>query len=441
MPKPIVAIVGRPNVGKSTLFNRIVGEMIAIVEDTPGVTRDRLYQDAEWCGKEFTLVDTGGLDFTEQGEIIDNVKKQVELAIGEADVILFVVDARAGITSTDEAVASLLRRSGKKVVLAANKVERFDGSQDFYEFYSLGLDEPTPVSAAEGMNTGDLLDKVVEFFPSENEEEDPEMTRIAVIGRPNVGKSSLINSIIGQERVIVSSIAGTTRDAIDTYVERNGHVYNLVDTAGMRKKSKIELDSTERYSIIRSLRAVDRSQVVLMLIDATQGVTEQDKKIVGYAHDRGKALILLVNKWDLIEKDDRTASRFTEDIREELSFLSYVPIIFISALTKQRVHKILELVDSVMQNYCFRVSTPGINNLIREAILHNPPPSYKGKRLKIYYVSQTNTAPPRFIFQVNDTHLIHFSYVRYLENQIRQAYSFEGSPIRLSFKNKGKDRE
>ncbi len=439
MPKPVVAIVGRPNVGKSTLFNRIIGEMVAIVEDTPGITRDRLYQEAEWSGHEFILVDTGGLDLTEQGEIMANIRRQAEIALQEADVIVFTVDARTGITSTDQDIAALLRKNSKNIILAANKVENFDGRQDYFQFYKLGLGEPVPVSAAEGLNTGELLDRIVELLPESESEENPDFIRVAVIGRPNVGKSSLVNSLIGQERVIVSNIPGTTRDAIDTFVEKDGQIYNLIDTAGMRRKSKIELDSTERYSIIRSLRAIDRCQVALLLLDAAEGVTEQDKKIAGYAHERGKALVLLFNKWDLIEKDDRTSVRFTENLRDELPFLSYAPIMFISALTRQRVSKVLDMVDTVFKSYQLKVATPGLNNLIKEAVLRNPPPSYKTRRLKIYYVTQMAASPPRFVFQVNDSKLIHFSYRRYLENQIRQAYGFEGTPIWFSFRNKSRE--
>ncbi len=438
MAKPIVAIVGRPNVGKSTLFNRIVGGRVAIVEGVPGVTRDRLYQDAEWNGKGFTLVDTGGLDFDDEGEIPVNVRKQVEMAISEADVILFVLDARSGLTTTDETVAGLLRRVEKPVILVANKVEQYDGSQDFFDFYRVGLGDPIPVSAAEGLNTGDLLDKVVEMLPGAEEEDEQDTVRIAVIGRPNVGKSSLVNAIIGQERVIVSNIPGTTRDAIDTYFEKDGRRYNLVDTAGMRRRSRIDI-STEKYSVIRSLRAVDRSQIVLMVLDATEGVTEQDKKIAGYAHEKGKAAILVVNKWDLVEKDDRTATRYTEDIREEMAFMQYAPVIFTSALTRQRVQRLLDVIDKVMENYNMRVATPGLNNLVREAVLQNPPPSYKTRRLKIYYVSQQAVRPPKFVFYVNDTELIHFSYLRYLENQLRQAYGFEGTPLRLLLRRRGKE--
>lgn len=438
MAKPIVAIVGRPNVGKSTLFNRIVGGRVAIVEGVPGVTRDRLYQDAEWNGKGFTLVDTGGLDFQEENEIISNVRKQVELAIKEADAVLFVVDARAGLTATDQEVAAILRKMDKPVLLVANKVEQFGGSRDYLEFYQLGLGEPIPVSAAEGLNTGDLLDTLVDMLPQGEQEQEPDTVRIAVIGRPNVGKSSLVNAILGQERVIVSNIPGTTRDAIDTYFERDGKKYILVDTAGMRRRSKIDLP-TEKYSVIRSLRAVDRSDVVLVVLDATEGVTEQDKKIAGYAHENGKASVLVINKWDLIQKDDRTATRYTEEIREELGFMQYSPVVFISALTRQRVPRVLEIVDKVVENHTMRVSTPGLNNLVREAVLQSPPPSYKTRRLKIYYASQQGVRPPKFVFYVNDTELIHFSYLRYLENQLRAAYGFEGSPIRIQLRKRGKE--
>jgi len=431
MPKPIVAIVGRPNVGKSTLFNRIVGGRLAIVEGIPGVTRDRLYQDAEWTGRRFTLVDTGGLDFFEDNELISNVRKQAELAIDEADVIMFVVDARAGITSNDEEVAGILRKAEKPLVLVANKVEQYDGRQDFLEFYRLGLGEPIPVSASEGLNTGDMMDAVVSHFPdSIEEEEDKDSIRIAVIGRPNVGKSSLVNKILGQERVIVSDIPGTTRDAIDTLFVHGDRRYILVDTAGMRRRSRIDL-STEKYSVIRSLRAVDRSDVVLMVIDAVDGVTEQDKKIAGYAHDQGKSSIIVVNKWDLIEKDDRTSDRYTTQVREELGFMKYSPVVFVSALSGQRVTKILQVVDTVAENYSLRVSTPGLNNLIRESMLQSPPPSHKTRRLKIYYASQNGVKPPKFTLFINDPDLAHFSYMRYLENQIRSAYGFQGTPIRL----------
>jgi len=438
MQKPIVAIVGRPNVGKSTLFNRIVGQRLAIVENIPGITRDRLYQDAEWSGRSFTLIDTGGLDFNDDNEITSNVRKQAELAIEEADVILFVVDSRAGMTSNDGEIARLLRRSDRPVILVANKVEQFNRS-DYLEFYSLGLGDPIPVSAAEGLNTGDMLDAVVSHLPAaEEDDSDKDIIKIAVIGRPNVGKSSLVNKMLGQERVIVSNIPGTTRDAIDTFFEHNGRSYLLIDTAGIRRKSRIDLP-TERYSVIRALRAIDRSDVVLMLIDAVEGVTEQDKKIAGYAHEQGKASVIVVNKWDLVEKDDRTTDVYTRNIREELGFMKYAPVMFISALTGQRVLKILQTVDSAAENYSMRVSTPGLNNLVRDSVQQNPPPTHKTRRLKIYYASQSGVKPPKFVFFINDPELAHFSYMRYLENQIRSAYGFQGTPIRFLLKRKNKE--
>ncbi|MCL6477538.1 MAG: ribosome biogenesis GTPase Der [Peptococcaceae bacterium] len=438
MSKPIAAIVGRPNVGKSTLFNRIVGERLAIVEEIPGVTRDRLYQDAEWVGRHFTLVDTGGLDFSEHDQITTNIRKQVELAIKEADVIVFVVDARAGLTAADEEIAGILRKSEKPVILAANKVEQFDGRQDYLEFYGLGLGEPIPVSAAEGLNTGDLLDALVGNFPAAGEvEEDRDLIKIAVTGRPNVGKSSLVNRILGEERVIVSDIPGTTRDAIDTFFERDGRRYILIDTAGIRRKSRIDM-ATEKYSVIRALRAVDRSDVVLLVLDAVDGVTDQDKKIAGYGHEQGKAMVIAVNKWDLVKKDDRTADRYTRQIREELGFVRYAPVVFVSALTGQRIPRILQAVDIVAENHSLRLSTPGLNNLIRDAVMQNPPPSFKNRSLKIYYVSQTGVKPPKFVFFVNDPELVHFSYTRYLENRIRSAYGFEGTPVSFLFRKRNK---
>ncbi|NHM27950.1 ribosome biogenesis GTPase Der [Desulfofundulus sp. TPOSR] len=431
MPKPIVAIVGRPNVGKSTLFNRLVGSRIAIVEDEPGITRDRLYQDAEWAGRVFTLVDTGGLDFVESGDIPRQVRRQVELAIEEADVVLFLVDARAGLTSTDEDVAALLRRTKKPVLLVANKVENFQRTGQLVDFYRLGLGEPIPISAAQGMNTGDLLDRLVSVLPPDAaEEEEPDTIRIAVIGRPNVGKSSLVNAILGEQRVIVSEIPGTTRDAIDTYFEREGRRYMLVDTAGIRRKSRIE-EAVEKYSVIRSLRAVDRCEVALVVLDALEGVTDQDKRIAGYAHEQGKASVLVVNKWDLVEKDNRTTQRFTELIRRELTFMTYAPVVFISALTGKRVPRLLEMVDLVAQQQCLRISTSDLNRLIRDAVMHNPPPADKNRRLKILYATQGGVKPPTFILFVNDPELMHFSYLRYLENQLRAAFGFEGTPIRF----------
>ena len=434
MAKPIVAIVGRPNVGKSTLFNRIAssGGMVAIVEDKPGVTRDRLYRDAEWLNREFTLVDTGGVEFRDVVDTISQgVHLQAKLAIDEADAILFVVDAREGLMAVDEEVARVLRKTKKPVILVANKVEDFGSGYD-YSFYKLGLGDPVPVSAAHGKNFGDLLDRLIELLPdmSGDENIDEDVIKTAVIGRPNVGKSSLVNSILGVERVIVSDIAGTTRDAIDTYFEQGDRKYLLIDTAGMRKRGKIN-EPTERFSVIRSLRAVDRSDVVLMMIDATTGVIEQDKKIAGYAHEAGRAIVLVVNKWDLVEKDDKTVLRFTEDIREKLGFMQYAPIVFVSALTRKRVPRILELVDYVADQHAMRISTSNLNELIQEAVMLNPPPSDKGKRLKLLYGTQASVKPPTFIMFVNDTELMHFSYRRYLENKLRSSFGFEGTPVRL----------
>ncbi len=428
MPKPVVAILGRPNVGKSTLFNRIVGGRVAIVEGEPGVTRDRLYQDAEWSGQSFTLVDTGGL-----------VRQQVELAIRESDAVLFVVDARAGLNPDDLEIASMIRKANKPAVLVANKVERFDPPPQTYEFYQLGLGDPVPVSAAEGLNTGDMLDRLVELLPDVAADEyETDVIKMAVIGRPNVGKSSLVNTILGEERVIVSTVPGTTRDAIDTAFKRDDKHYVIIDTAGMRRRGKIDLP-TEKYSVIRSLRAVDRSDVVLIVVDAVEGVTEQDKRIAGYAHEAGKASVLVVNKWDLVEKDDRTMNRFTEKIRRELGFMQYVPLIFTSALTGKRVQKVLELVDFVAEQHATRIGTPDLNNLFREVVLQTPPPSDKARRLKILYVTQGGVKPPKFILFVNDPELMHFSYLRYLENQVRLAYGFEGTPVRFILRKRTKE--
>jgi len=439
--KPIVAIVGRPNVGKSTLFNRIAGGMIAIVEDKPGVTRDRLYSDAEWLNRKFTMIDTGGIEFNvEQTSIATQMKKQAELAMQEADVIILVVDAKSGITPDDEAVARMLRRSKTPVVVAVNKVENFrQAAAEVFEFYNLGLGEPVPISAAHGMNTGDLLDQVVSYFPPHDEEEyDPDVIKIAVIGRPNVGKSSLVNAILGHERVIVSSVPGTTRDAIDTPFKREGKNYVLIDTAGMRRRGKID-EPTERYSVVRSLRAVDRSDVVLMLIDATEGVTEQDKKIAGYAHEAGKGIILIINKWDLIEKDEKTMNKFDREIREELAYMDYAPTLFISAKTRQRVDKILELADFVAEQNSTRISTSTLNSQVREWVSLTPPPTDKGRRLKILFATQTGVKPPTFVFFVNDQELMHFSYLRYLENQLRKNFGFEGSPIRMIVRQRNEE--
>ncbi len=428
--KPIVAIVGRPNVGKSTLFNRIVGGRTAIVEDVPGVTRDRLYRDASWRGQDFTLIDTGGMEFTRDDTITSLVKKQVEIAMEEADAILFVVDGRTGVSPDDYMIAKLLRRTKKPVILGVNKVERFDDPM-FMEFYQLGLEEPVPVSAMHGMNTGDLLDKLVDALPIlPDDGYEPDAVKVAIVGRPNVGKSSLVNVFLGQERVIVSDVPGTTRDAIDSVLKRNETEYIIIDTAGLRRKARID-QPTERYSVIRSLRAVDRSDVVLMVLDAAEGVTEQDKRIAGYAHEAGKAVVLVVNKWDLIDKDSNTINDFEEDIREELPFLHYAPTAFVSALTKKRVERLFELIDFVIEQATRRIATSLLNDVIHEAVRLTPPPTDKGRRFKVFYATQAGVQPPKFILFVNDAKLLHFSYRRYLENQLRQAFGFEGNPVWL----------
>lgn len=437
MSKPIVAIVGRPNVGKSTLFNRLTGGRVAIVEDTPGVTRDRLYRDSEWLNRRFTIIDTGGLDFfSKQDSILGQVRRQAKLAVDEADVILFIVDGRSGLTNDDENVAEMLRRSNKPVILVVNKVEDFIKNESLYDFYSLGLGDPVPISAAHGLNTGDLLDQVIEYFPPIDEEDiEPDIIKIAVVGRPNVGKSSLVNIILGQERVIVSDIAGTTRDAIDTPFIREGQKYILIDTAGIRRKSNIE-ESTERYSVIRAFKAVDRCDVVLMVIDGTEGVTEQDKRIAGFAHEAGKGSVLVINKWDLVEKDDKTLHKYEEKVRSELGFMQYAPTIFVSALTRQRVDKIIELTNFVAEQQTHRINTSVLNEVIAEAVQLTPPPTDKGKRLKILYSTQAGIKPPHFILFVNEPELMHFSYRRYLENVMRKNFGFEGSPIRITVRKR-----
>jgi GTP-binding protein len=443
MSKPVVAIVGRPNVGKSTLFNRITGGLVAIVENMPGVTRDRLYRDAEWLGQKFALIDTGGIEFKDEGTpIAAQMRRQAEIAMEEADVVVFVVDAQLPPTPDDDLIARTLRRSGKPILLAANKVENFEQVEgQLYDFLSLGLGEAIPISAVHGMNTGDLLDLVISNLPENNEAEyEPDVIRISVIGRPNVGKSSLVNTMLGKNRVIVSNIPGTTRDAIDTPFEQDGKHYVLIDTAGMRRKARID-ELTEQYSVVRSLRAVDRSDVILMLIDAVDGVTEQDKKIAGYAHEAGKAIILVVNKWDLIEKDEKTINKFEKTIREELGFMQYAPTMFISALTGQRVPKIIELVDFVVEQNATRVTTATLNTLLREWLHLNPPASDKGRRLKVRYLTQVGVKPPTFVFFVNDPELMHFSYKRYLENQMRKHFGFEGTPIRIVVRQKDEEKE
>ncbi|MBC8016304.1 MAG: ribosome biogenesis GTPase Der [Sporomusaceae bacterium] len=431
MNKPIVAIVGRPNVGKSTLFNYIGQKRVSIVEDTPGVTRDRIYLDAEWLDREFTMIDTGGIELESTDKILTSMRYQAKLAIDEADAILFVVDGKVGLTSADEAVAVILRNARKPVLLVVNKVDNMKKANDIYEFYNLGLGEPIPISAANALNIGDLLDEVVKCLP--NEEiipDDSEKIRVAIIGRPNVGKSSLVNILVGEERVIVSDIAGTTRDAIDTHFTKDETEFILIDTAGMRRKARID-EPIERYSVMRALRAVDRSDVVLMVIDAVAGVTEQDKKIAGYAHDAGKACVIVVNKWDLMEKDSKTTLRYTENIRTELAFMQYAPVLFVSALTKQRIPRITELVKFVAEQHTMRVSTSVLNQVIEDAISINPPPSQHGKRLKIMFTTQPNVKPPTFVFFVNDQEIMHFSYLRFLENKLRESFGFEGTPLKL----------
>lgn len=431
MAKPIVAIVGRPNVGKSTLFNRIAEKRVSIVDDTPGVTRDRIYADAEWTGHEFALVDTGGIDFNETDELLPAVRNQAKLAMEEADVILFVVDGKAGITDVDQHIVSMLRTAKKPVVVAVNKVDNLKGMTDSYEFYALGLGDPIAVSAVNALNLGDLLDAIVKELPEDVEVVDePDTIRVAVVGRPNVGKSSLVNALLGEERLVVSNIPGTTRDAVDTYFKQDGITFIFIDTAGMRRRGKIDA-ALERYSVIRSLRAIDRADVALMLIDASEGVSEQDKKIAGYVHESGRASVLVVNKWDLLEKDGKTSLRFTEMLRKELGFMQYAPVVFLSALTKQRVNRIPELVKYVAEQHAMRVSTSVLNQVIRDAVGINPPPSDRGRKLKIYYATQASVRPPTIVIFVNDENLMHFSYLRFLENRLREAFGFEGTPLKL----------
>ncbi|WP_196603332.1 ribosome biogenesis GTPase Der [Pectinatus haikarae] len=441
MSKPIVAIVGRPNVGKSTLFNQIGKKRVSIVEDFPGVTRDRIYMDAEWLDKNFTMIDTGGIELESQDTILSSMRVQAQLAIDEADVIIFLTDGRSGMTSADEEIARILRNTRKPVILTINKIDTQKQEMDIYEFYNLGLGDPIPVAAANSLNLGDLLDRVVEAFGEMDDAvEDPDEIHISVIGRPNVGKSSLVNAMLGQDRVIVSNIPGTTRDAIDTHFIKDDIKYTLIDTAGMRRKAKID-EPVERYSVIRSLRAVDRSDVVLMLISGPDGVTEQDKKIAGYAHESGKGCILVVNKWDLVEKDSKTPLRFTEDLRDELGFLQYAPVIYISALTRQRVHRMPELVKYVAEQQTMRIQTSVLNQLIMDALSVNPPPAHKGKQLKIYFMTQVDVKPPKFIIFVNDPELMHFSYLRFIENKLRESFGFEGTPLKLIVKGRKEDDE
>ena len=435
--KPIIAVVGRPNVGKSTLFNKIVGKRVAIVEDTPGVTRDRLYETSDWNGREFTVIDTGGIEPTSNDHILEHMREQAKTAIDTADVIVMVVDVTEGVTATDKDVAAMLQKSGKPVVVACNKCDSpGEPPMQLYDFYNLALGEPIAVSSLHGHGFGDMLDACVEHFPNQTDEEnDDDFIKIAVVGKPNVGKSSLINKILGEQRVIVSPIAGTTRDSIDTYYQHGEDKFMIIDTAGMRRKGKVE-ENIERYSVIRALAAVDRSDVVLIMIDALEGVTEQDTKIAGYAHEAGKACIIVVNKWDLIEKETKTMDNYRKDVREGLAYMLYAPVLFISAVTGQRIPKIFEMAKYVSNQNAMRISTGMLNDVIGDATARVQPPSDKGKRLKIYYATQASTKPPTFILFINSKKLAHYSYVRYIENQLRNTFGFEGTPIRIMLREK-----
>ena len=432
MNKPVVAIVGRPNVGKSTLFNALAGEMISIVKDTPGVTRDRIYADVSWLDKEFTLVDTGGIEPESKDIILSQMREQAQIAIDTADVIIFLTDVRQGLIDADSKVADMLRRSAKPVVLVVNKVDNFEKFMpDVYEFYNLGIGDPMPVSSASRLGIGDMLDEVVKYFPEGmKEEEDDDRPRVAIVGKPNVGKSSIVNKLLGEQRVIVSDIAGTTRDAIDTEVKYNGKEYVFIDTAGLRRKSKIK-EELERYSIIRAVSAVERADVVLMVIDAVEGVTEQDAKIAGIAHERGKGIIIAVNKWDAIEKNDKTMKEYENEVRRVLSFMPYAEIMYVSAVTGQRLVKLYDMIDMVIENQSMRVATGVLNEIMMEAVAMQQPPSDKGKRLKLYYITQVAVKPPTFVIFVNDKELMHFSYTRYLENRIRDAFGFRGTSLKF----------
>ena len=442
MPKPIIAIVGRPNVGKSALFNKLIGKRISIVEDTPGVTRDRIYGESDWNGRKFTLIDTGGIEPRTDSEILTFMREQAGIAISHADVIVFLTDIKTGLTASDQEVASMLQRSGKPIVLAVNKMDSTGNvDPDFYEFYNLGLGDPIAVSAVHGHGTGDLLDECVRYFPPEGEdEEDDDRIQVAIIGKPNVGKSSLTNKILGQQRTIVSNVAGTTRDAIDSYFENETGRYVFIDTAGMRKKSKVD-ESIERYSVLRAQMAIERSDVCLILIDAQEGVTEQDTKVAGMAHEAGKASIIVVNKWDLIEKDGKTMDRMREEVRRDLAYMTYAPVLFISAATGQRVDRLFELIQYVNNQAATRITTGMLNSVLADAQTRVQPPTDKGRRLKIYYMTQAGVKPPHFVCFCNDARLFHFSYQRYLENQIRTVFGLEGTPIKMTIRQKGDKEE
>jgi GTP-binding protein len=438
MSLPVVAIVGRPNVGKSTIFNRLAGERIAIVEDQPGITRDRIYSRSEWNGRDFHLIDTGGLEFGEQDEIMDHIRNQAELAIEEADVIVFVTDGRDGVTAADEEVARMLHRTNKPIIVMVNKIDDMKYADNVYEFYQLGFEHVIPVSSLHGTGTGDLLDEVVRHFPDQSEEEyDEDTIRVSLIGRPNVGKSSLVNALLGEERVIVSPVAGTTRDAVDTPFEFEGQSYVLIDTAGIRKRGKV-YESIEKYSVLRAMKAIERSDVCLIVIDGERGIAEQDKRIAGYAHEAGKASIFVVNKWDAVEKDEKTMDRFKRKIRDEFQFMEYAPILFVSAKTKKRVQQILPMVSQVAEQHAMRVPTSILNQVIQDAMVTTPPPSEKGRRFRVQYVTQVAVKPPTFVLFVNDPELSHFSYLRFLENQLRQAFPFQGTPLKIIMRKKNK---
>ena len=440
MAKPLIAIVGRPNVGKSMLFNKLIGKRLSIVEDTPGVTRDRIYGESEWAGRKFRLVDTGGIEPNTDNQILAFMREQAQIAVDNADVIIFVTDIKTGLTASDQEVAGMLQRSRKPIVLAVNKMDSTGTiDPDFYEFYNLGLGDPVAISAVHGHGTGDLLDACFQYLPPDDGvEEDSDVVQVAIIGKPNVGKSSLTNKILGEQRVIVSNVAGTTRDAIDSYFENSCGKYNFIDTAGMRKKSKVD-DTIEKYSVLRATMAIERSDVCLILIDAQDGVTEQDTKVAGLAHDAGKACIIVVNKWDLVEKDGKTMDRMREDIRRDLSYMPYAPILFISALTGQRVNRLFELINYVNDQAAVRITTGMLNSVLADAQTRVQPPTDKGRRLKIYYMTQVGVKPPHFVIFCNDKKLFHFSYQRYLENQIRSVFGLEGTPIHITIRQKGED--
>jgi len=440
MARPVIAIVGRPNVGKSTIFNRIIGDRLAIVEDKPGITRDRIYGTGEWSGRSFSVIDTGGIEIDGEDGMLRLIRMQAELAIEEADLIVFMVDAKSGVTNADEEVAQILFRSGKPVVVAVNKVDNLQRMDDIYEFYSLGFGDPIALSGSHGIGIGDLLEACVDRLPAGDDQEyDDDVIKVALIGRPNVGKSSLVNAILGEERVIVSEVAGTTRDAIDTPFVKDDQRYVLIDTAGMRKRGKV-YETTEKYSVMRSMKAIERADVVLVVINGEEGIIEQDKHIAGYAHEMGKASVFVVNKWDVVEKDDKTMQHFTNTIRDHFLFMSYAPIVFLSALTKSRLHRLLPVIDRVAEQHAMRVPTHLLNDVVADAVAITPPPTDKGRRLRVNYATQVSVKPPTILIFVNDPELMHFSYERYLENKIRAAFDFEGTPLRL-FTRRKSDQE